>query len=130
MIALVLRAGCVAVTGSICALTLRRYVPELALVLGLVTAGAVVVLLLSAAVEARDGLNELADLAGLDSSLTTPVFKVTAIAIITRLSSQICRDAGEGTVAVCCELAGTAGALTAVIPLIRKVLDLLGGLLT
>ena len=34
MIELVFRAGCAAAVGSICALALRRYVPELALVLG------------------------------------------------------------------------------------------------
>ncbi len=104
--------------------------PELALVLGLVTAGAVIVLLLGAAAQAWESLASLMDYAGLDSDLVEPVVKVTGIAIVTRLASQVSRDAGEGTVAVCCELAGTFAALAAVSPLLEQVLVLIAGLLT
>ena len=107
MMDLVLRAGCAAVAGSLCALALRRYVPELSLVLGVVTGGVVLVLMLSAFAQVRQGLEQLTGYAGLDDTLVSPVYKVVVIAILSRLTSQICRDAGEGTVALCCELAGT-----------------------
>lgn len=129
MIGLVAKAGCVAVVGSVCALALRRYVPELSLVLGIVTAGVVILLMLGALNQVREGIDTLAGYAALDETLTGPVYKVVAIAILTRLMSQISRDAGEGTVAVCCELAGTFGALAAIVPLLRRVLELIAGLL-
>lgn len=129
MMDLVLRAGCAAVAGSLCALALRRYVPELSLVLGVVTGGVVLVLMLSAFAQVRQGLEQLTGYAGLDDTLVSPVYKVVVIAILSRLTSQICRDAGEGTVALCCELAGTFAALCAILPLLRRVLELIGGLM-
>ena len=130
MTELVLRAGCAAVAGSLCALALRRYVPELSLVLGIVTGGVVLVLMLTAFAQVRQGLEQLTGYAGLDNTLVGPVYKVVVIAILSRLTSQICRDAGEGTVALCCELAGTFAALCAILPLLRRVLELIGGLMT
>lgn len=129
MMELMLRAGCTAVAGSLCALALRRYVPELSLVLGMVTGGVVLVLMLSAFSQVREGLELLTGYAGLDDTLVGPVYKVVVIAILSRLTSQICRDAGEGTVALCCELAGTFAALCAILPLLRRVLELIGGLM-
>ena len=129
MTELILRAGCVAVAGSLCALALRRFVPELSLVLGMVTGGVVLVLMLTAFAQVREGLELLTGYAGLDDTLVEPVYKVVVIAILSRLTSQICRDAGEGTVALCCELAGTFAALCAILPLLRRVLELIGGLM-
>lgn len=129
MMELIFRAGCTAAVGSVCALALRRYVPELSLVLGVVTAGVVLILMLGVFDQVREGLEQLIGYAGLDDSLTGPVCKVVVIAILSQLTSQICRDAGEGTVALCCELAGTFAALYALMPLLRRVLELLGGLL-
>lgn len=122
---LAVKLGCVAVAGCLCALTVRRYVPELALTLSLVTASVLIVLILGSVVSVQEGFLWLAEQSGLDSALTSPVYKVTLIAIFSRLTSQICRDAGEGTVAVCCELAGTFAALGATLPLLRQVVELL-----
>lgn len=115
-----------AVVGSLCALALRRYVPELSLALGIVTAGVVLLLAAGAIAQVREGFTWLAEQAGLSSELTTPVVKVLLIAILSRLTGQVCRDAGEGSVALCCELAGTFAALCATLPLLRRVLELIG----
>lgn len=129
MIELVAKVGCVAVGGGICALALRRYVPELSLVLTLVTAGAVLVMMLSGAAQVSESLSALLSAAALEEELTGPVIKVTVIGILSRLMSQICRDAGEGTIALCCELAGTIAALVVTVPLMSRVLELIGGLM-
>lgn len=118
-------AGAAAV-GSLCALALRRYVPELSLVLGVVTAGTVLLLAAGAVVQVREGFEWLAEQAGLTAELTAPVIKVLLIAVLSRLTGQVCRDAGEGSVALCCELAGTFAALCATMPLLRRVLELIG----
>lgn len=129
MITLALRATCVAVAGSLCALTLRRYVPELALVVAIVTGGAVLVLALESLSRIGESLTALAQIAGLEGELTQPVYRVTAIAILTRLAAQLCRDAGEGTVALCCELTGVFAALWATLPLLLRVVELIAGVL-
>lgn len=129
MISLVWKAGSVAVIGAVGALVLRRHVPELALVLGVVSGIVVLLTLTGVASDLAEGLRRLEDAAGMEEALVAPVYRVMVIAILTKLISQICRDAGEGTVALCCELAGTFAALAATLPLLERVLALLAGLL-
>ena len=127
---MVWRVGAVCAVGALCALTLRRYVPELALLLAVTAAGAVLLLLSGTLFEVAETLRALEAQAGLGEELTGPVYRVLIIALLTRLTSQICRDAGEGTIAVCSEMAGAFCALVATLPLLRRVLELIGGLLS
>lgn len=129
MISLVWKAGSIAVVGAVSALVLRRHVPELALVMGMVS-GVVVLLVLSGVIsDLAEGIRRLETATGMERELVAPVYRVMVIAIFTRLISQVCRDAGEGTVALCCELAGSFAALAATLPLLERVLALLSGLL-
>lgn len=129
MIETVVKTGCLAIAGALCALTLRKYVPELSLVLAVVTAGAVAMMIMGAAEQVRDAAATLISFGQLDENLISPVVKVTLIAILSRVIGQICRDAGEGTIALCCEVAATCAALGVTVPLMRRVLELIGGLL-
>ena len=81
---------------------------------------------------AADGLSqlaalmeELAGLAGLSGEVLSPLFKVVALSILTRLAVEICRGAGESGVAAFLETAGTVAALTAAVPLTRAVTTLM-----
>ena len=118
-----------AVVAALCALTLRGKVPELAVVLAL-AAG---VLLLGQAVDAmaavRGLTDSLAHTAGLSPNVWQPVWKTVGIGVMTRLSSAVCKDAGEGGVAAFLETAGTALALLTALPLIETVFDTLSALL-
>ena len=75
-------------------------------------------------------MEELAQLAGLSEALLEPVFKTVALSILTRLTVEICRSAGEGGAAAFVETAGTVLALLAALPLVRAVAQLMGELLT
>ena len=48
--------------------------------------------------------------------------KTVGIAILARISAELCRDAGEGGLGVFAELAGSAAAIVAAAPLLRGVL--------
>ena len=72
----------------------------------------------------------LAQLAGLSEALLEPVVKTVALSILTRLTVEICRSAGEGGAAAFVETAGTVLALLAALPLVRAVAQLMGELLT
>ncbi len=125
----IFKLSALAVTAALCALVLRRQVPELALCLTL-AAG---VLLLGEAVTALASVRGLADslarTAGLSPQVWKPVWKTVGIGVVTRLSSAVCRDAGEGGVAAFLETAGAALALFAALPLVEAVFTTLGGLL-
>jgi len=125
----ILKLAALAVTAALCALVIRRQVPELAVALAL-AAGC---LLLGQALEAAAGVKGLTDslsrTAGLSPQVWKPVWKTVGVGVVTRLSSAVCRDAGEGGVAAFLETAGTALALFTALPLVETVFDTLGGLL-
>lgn len=125
----IFKLSALAVVAALCALTLRGKVPELAVVLAL-AAG---VLLLGQAVDAmaavRGLTDSLAHTAGLSPNVWQPVWKTVGIGVMARLSSAVCKDAGEGGVAAFLETAGTALALLTALPLIETVFDTLSALL-
>ena len=81
---------------------------------------------LGAAVEL---MKELARQAGLSEALLEPVMKTVALSILTKLTVELCRSAGEGGVAAFVETAGMVLALAAALPLVRAVAQLMGELL-
>lgn len=119
------QAAAVAVTAAVCAAVVRRGAPEIALVLGL-AAGTWVLLSVLGSLEAVASLmEELSQLAGLDRAVVEPVFKTVALSILTKLTSEVCRAAGEGGIAAAVETAGTVLALAVALPLARGVLELM-----
>lgn len=124
-----MKIAAVAVAAAVCAAVVRRQAPELGLALSL-CAGAVVLLFCGGALEAAAAaMDKLVEAGGLSAQVVEPVLKTTGIAIITRLAADFCRDAQEGGLASAVELAGTALALAAVLPLMSAVVDLLTGLI-
>ena len=71
----------------------------------------------------------LADLAGLAPELLTPLFKTVGIAVLTKITAELCRDAGEGGIGAFAEVAGGAAALCVALPLAQAVLNMIAGLL-
>lgn len=125
----VIRLGAVAVTAALCALTVRKGAPELSMVLAL-TGGAILLTMSMDAFQAiRAVLDTLEETAELSPALVTPVVKTVGIAILVRLASELCRDAGEGGLAAFVETAGTAAALVVILPLLQSVLTAVTGLL-
>ena len=119
----------VGVTAVVLSAVLRKNTPELALLLVL-AAGVWMLVLVADGLGAVVALmEELADQAGLSETLLEPVVKTVALSILTRLTVEICRSAGEGGVAAFVETAGTVLALLAALPLVRAVAQLMGELL-
>ena len=123
------RLAAAAVTAVVLSGVLKKTTPELALLLTL-AAGiwmlAVVADGLGAVVEL---MKELAGQAGVSEVLLEPVVKTVALSILTKLTAEICRSAGESGVAAFVETAGTVLALVVALPLVRAVAQLMGGLL-
>lgn len=118
---LMVKVAAVAITAAVLGAVLRKNTPELALVLGLCAGlwmlgavadglGAVVAL-----------MKELAFTAGLSEELLQPVVKTVALSILTRVTAEICRAAGEGGIAAFVETAGTVLAIVVALPLVRAV---------
>ena len=118
------------VTAAVLSAVLKRNTPELAMLLAL-CAGLWMLALAAEGLGAAVALmRELAGQAGLSEALLEPVVKAVALSILTRLTAEICRSAGEGGVAAFVETAGSALSLMAALPLVRAVAQLMGELLT
>lgn len=123
------RLAAVGVTAVVLSAVLKKNTPELALLLAL---AAGLWMLAQAAVglgAAAALMRELAGQAGVSEVLLEPVVKTVALSILTKLTSEICKSAGEGGVAAFVETAGAALALLAALPLVRAVAQLMGELL-
>ena len=124
------KLAAVGVTAVVLSAVLRKNTPELALLLAL-AAGLWMLAMAAEGMGAAVALmEELAEQAGLSEVLLEPVVKTVALSILTRLTVEICRSAGEGGVAAFVETAGAVLALLAALPLIRAVTQMMGELLT
>lgn len=124
------KVAAVAIAAAVLGTVLRKSTPELALLLALCAGlwitgvaagglGTVVAL-----------MEELAGLSGLSEELLEPVVKTVALSILTRLTAEICRCAGESGLAAFVETAGTVLALVVALPLVRAVTVLMAEMLT
>ena len=123
------KIAAIAVAAALCAVVVKKNVAELGMVLAL-CAGAII---LSCSLGALEGVKELmdtlADTAGLSPAVLAPVVKTVGIAVLTRVSAELCRDAKEGGLAAFVETAGAAAALLVSLPLLKTVLSMVTGLL-
>ena len=118
------KAAAVAVTAALCGAVLRRGAPELALLLSLAAGVWILLAAWDGLRETARLMEELALLAGLDR-----VLKTVVLSVVTRLTSEVCRSAGEGGIASFVETAGTVLALAAALPLVRGVVETMAEML-
>mgnify|MGYP001036896071 CR=1 FL=1 len=123
------KIAAIAVTGAICAVVVKKHAPEVALVLSLAAGAALLALTLEAIESARGLMDQLSAAAGLSPAVVAPVIKTVGVALLTRITAEVCRDAGEGGIAAFAETAGAAAALFTAVPLLQAVLETVIGLL-
>lgn len=113
---------------AVLSLLLRRHNPELALLLGALTALGVLAASLGVLSGFQEFRNLVRQMLGEESeTLLAPVIKCLAISLVSRLASELCRDASQYAAAWAVELAGSACSLVVVLPLLLGVLKTIGG---
>ena len=70
-----------------------------------------------------DSFRELAGKSNINSFYLGSILKVVGIAYIAEFSSQICRDIGQGALAMKVEMAGKVGIMMLAIPIIAAILN-------
>lgn len=125
----IVKIAAIAVTAALCAVVVKKQVPELGLVLGILAGAVILAFSMTALKGAKELMDTLADAAGLSPAVIAPVIKTVGIAIVTKLAAEICRDAKEGGIAAFVETAGATGALFVCLPLLETVLSMVTELL-
>ena len=124
------RIAAVGLAAAVLGAVLKKSAPELALLL-IVAAGVWILTLTLDGLGAVAALmEELAGVSGLSEELLEPVAKTVALSILTRLTAEICRSAGESGLASFVEVGGTVAALVVALPLMRAVAVLMAEMLT
>ena len=124
------KVSAAALTAAVLGVMLRRNTPELAMLLALCAGLWMLTVAASGLGAVVDLMEELAGLAGLSEVLLEPVVKTVALSILTKLTVEICRGAGESGIAAFVELTGTVLALVVALPLVRAVVSLMAEMLT
>ena len=124
-----MKAAALALTAALIGIVLRRTNPEMTLLLSICT----VVLIMGAALGFAKSFTELAQtvqrIFGVSETLIKPVIKCVAVAIITKMTSDLCKDSLQAAAASAVELAGTVCALCIIMPLLMSMLTAIGGMI-
>lgn len=126
---LVQKSAGVLLVASAAALLVKKSNPELGF---LISVGTVCALLL-AVLPGVEGIRTLRDTLegsfGVRAELLLPVLKCAAISVCARLCADLCREAGLVAAATGAELTGAICAMGAALPLVRAMLETVGGMI-
>jgi len=103
---------------------LRQSRPEMALLLSVLVGVLVFLRLVGRLTELVEAFNFLASRANIDHLHLQTVFKVMGVAYLAGFGAQICKDAGEGALALKLELAGKIVILFLAIPVMVAIMEM------
>ncbi len=126
---IVIKAAAIAVIAVLCILLVRKSNQELSLAAALAVTAVICIAAVQMLAEIVELIKYAINLAGLGGAVFAPVLKCTGIAIVVHIGSGLCKDAGQNSVASSLELVGSAAALFTALPLMRSLLDTIGGLI-
>lgn len=104
-------------------LVIKPQRPELALQVSLVFGILVFLFMLGKISGVIDVLEELGQRANINKFYLTTILKIIGVAYIAEFGAQVCRDAGEGTVAAKVEFAAKIIIMVLAVPIIVAILD-------
>ena len=119
----------IGITGTFLAVTLARHNGGYGLLTGIATGCLLLLMLLGRTEELETYLRELVGAGGLSSEYMGRVIRILGLACLTEAGSRICRDGGQGNIALKVELCGRVMILCAVLPAIRELLSAAGTVL-
>ena len=126
---LILRCSAVAVTMALVCLLIKKTNPEIAMLLSICSVCVMLIAIFGMSKTVVSLVDTIKQLYGTGSSYISPIIKCLAISIITKVSCDFCKEAGQAAASSTLELAGTVCALTVALPMLTNVLKLIGGMI-
>ena len=124
----IVKCAGLALLAAVVCLLIKRSNPEMAFS---VSSAAIAVLLLGTlglAASLGDMVRSARNILGVSSTLIQTVIKCVGIAAVTRIASELCRDASQSASAAAVEIAGTLCAAAVAMPLLLSMLEMIGGM--
>ena len=123
------KSAAILLLASLLALLLRKTSPEIALLLSLSAVVTTLIAACSMMKSFRDFLETVRmTFDGLELILN-PVLKCLAVSLVTRMASDLCKDASQSAASSALEFVGKLCALGLSLPLLTSIIKTIGGLL-
>lgn len=104
--------------------TIKKQRPEIALQLSIATGLIIFVVVIVKLSAVIDFLQNFSKKANIDSTYINILLKIVGIAYIAEFGAEVCKDAGESSIASKIELAGKVTIVILAVPIISSLLDL------
>lgn len=119
----------VALIGTALVLTLRQLRPEFAPFAAMAAGAALLLSVIGEATGLFDTVSALVTRLGVDGAFLGTVWKILTLAYLTQFGAQLCRDAGQGAIALKLELGGRILILSLALPQVVTLVEVGAALL-
>ena len=126
---IVIKAVVVGITAALVTLLLKKTNPEMSMLIITAASAAILFLGIELIGSLKSFIDMAAEVSGLSPAAVSPVLKCVGIAVISRVGTDLCRDAGASAVASSVELAAAGAALFVAMPLLQTLIQMIGELL-
>lgn len=126
---LIVKVTAVCLLGALLTALLKKSNPELALLLAVAACVIVLAVVIKGLDEIFAFLDEIVTWGGLSADIFSPLWKTVGIALVTRVGTELCKDAGENAMASLVEMTGAFGAVLVAIPLFQAAWEMLRALI-
>lgn len=126
---LIVKVTAACLLGALLAALLKKSNPELALLLAVAACVIVLAVVIKGLDEIFAFLDEIVTWGGLSADIFSPLWKTVGIALVTRVGTELCKDAGENAMASLVEMTGAFGAVLVAIPLFQAAWEMLRALI-
>jgi len=119
----------IGIIATILAVILREQKPEIALQISIVTGLMIFIFVVTKLNSVIEVMKYFASKTNIDLLYFSTILKVIAIAYITEFGAQVCKDAGEGSIASKIEFAGKVLIMIMAVPILAALLDVVSKLM-
>ncbi len=122
---MIIKTAAVGIIGTMLAVTVKEYKKEFSLLIGIATGIVIVYMLIDSLTQIKNLFGAMITEAGINSEYVEIMVKVIIIAYVCEFAVQFCADAGERAIGTKIELAGRILILTASLPIIENLFNLI-----
>ncbi|ACL76261.1 stage III sporulation protein AD [Ruminiclostridium cellulolyticum] len=120
----ILQIVCIGIVAVALSSVIKAQKPELALQVSLITGILIFMLVVVKLSAVIDFIKTFSQKADIDSEYISILLKIVGIAYISEFGAEVCKDAGESSIASKIELAGKVTIVVLAVPIITSLLDL------
>lgn len=121
----ILQIVCVGIIAVVLSSVLKAQRPEIALQVSIVTGLLIFIIVIVKLSAVIDFIQTFSKKADIDSTYIAILLKIVGIAYIAEFGAEVCKDAGESSIASKIELAGKVTIVILAVPIVSSLLDLI-----